>query len=236
MHYVSLMIAIAIFAVIIVAYVQIITKAGYSPWWILLPLAMPVMYIVTFAVLANDTFGSAFGTSSVTTLTNDFQFLGTIDLLVGIANLVMFLVFAFSEWPVMREARTRRPPPGGMSFMPPTFGGPGGPGGPATVVATAPTFQAPAPMAPRVGGAAPPAHAPPPHAPPAPAPPPAAPTEQSGETPTGWYRTGVLGAGEQSYWDGQTWTARRIWNRGAWKALPLDDEPMEERAAQSSKG
>ena len=73
-HYVSLVIAIAVFAVIIVAYVQIITKAGYSPWWILLPLAMPVMCIVTFAVLANDSFGQAFGSSSVTTLTNDFQF------------------------------------------------------------------------------------------------------------------------------------------------------------------
>ena len=171
MHYVSLVIAIAIFAVIIVAYVQIITKAGYSPWWILLPLAMPVMYIVTFAVLANDTFGSAFGTSSVTTLTDDFQFLGTIDLLVGIANFVMFLVFAFSEWPVMREARTRRPPPGGMSFMPPTFGGPGrsrrsgnsrrdradvpGPAG----------SNGPPRGGSRAAGSAPPAHAPPPAAP-----------------------------------------------------------------------
>ena len=224
MHYVSLVIAIAVFAVIIVAYVQIITKAGYSPWWILLPLAMPVMYIVTFAVLANDSFGQAFGSSSVTTLTNDFQFLGTIDLLVGIANFVMFLVFAFSEWPVMREARSRRPPTGGMTFVPPPVGGPGGP---ATVVASAPTFQAQSPaMAPGVAGAAPGAQAPPP----------AAPTERGEETPTGWYRTGVLGAGEQSYWDGQTWTARRIWNRGAWKALPLDDAPTGGRTAQSGGG
>ena len=45
MNYLGLVIA-RDFVVIIVVDVQIITKAGYSPWWILLPLAMPVMYFV----------------------------------------------------------------------------------------------------------------------------------------------------------------------------------------------
>ena len=58
---------------------------------------------------------------------------------------------------------------------------------------------------------------------------PTAPEQHEGQAP-GWYRTGALGAGEQSYWDGQTWTARRIWNRGAWKALPPEDQSLDQAA------
>ncbi len=46
--------------------------------------------------------------------------------------------------------------------------------------------------------------------------------EQSQAQPPGWYRTGALGSGEQSYWDGETWTARRRWSRGAWVDVPLE--------------
>jgi hypothetical protein len=62
-----------------------------------------------------------------------------------------------------------------------------------------------------------------------PAPPPAsgpfgAPVTQepSPSQPSGWYRTGPLGAGEQGYWDGQAWTARRQWRNGAWVELPME--------------
>jgi hypothetical protein len=231
MSYVGLVIALAIFAVVIVAYIQIITKAGYSPWWILLPLAMPVMYFVTFAVLVHDSLHQPFGTSGVTTLTNDFGFLGTIDFLVALANFVMFLVFAFSEWPVMREARSRRPPAGGMTFAPPR---PAGPGAQTAFAAPlpAPDFAAPPPSArPAPAGTAAAGPVPPP-----PSGPSAAPPAQPGETAAGWYRSGALGKGEQSYWDGQTWTARRIWNRGAWKALPHEDLPQDGRAGESTEG
>ncbi|WP_205710903.1 hypothetical protein [Isoptericola sp. BMS4] len=56
--------------VILVAYIRIIQKAGYSGWWVLVGI-------------------------------------------VPILNLVMFLVFAFSRWPVLRERealRAGRPP------------------------------------------------------------------------------------------------------------------------------
>ncbi len=229
MNYVSLVIAIAIFVVVIVAYIQIITKAGYSAWWILVPLAMPLMYLITAVVLIHDAFDQSFGPSNVTTLTNEFGFLATIDLLVVIANFVMFLVFAFSEWPVMREARSRRPPTGGVTFGLPRP--PGGPFGPAPAVATAATFPAPPPpVPPAPGGAAPTL------APATPAPPLAAPSGPVGNAPAGWYRSGALGAGEQSYWDGAAWKARRIWNRGAWKALVLEDQPTEGPATESTKG
>lgn len=51
--------------VMLVAYIRIIQKAGYSGWWILVAL-------------------------------------------VPVLNLVMFLVFAFSRWPVLRELDARR--------------------------------------------------------------------------------------------------------------------------------
>ncbi|HXP33831.1 MAG TPA: hypothetical protein VN820_07410 [Acidimicrobiales bacterium] len=38
----------------------------------------------------------------------------------------------------------------------------------------------------------------------------------------GWHRTGDLGSGEQGYWDGREWTARRQWKNGAWIDLPVD--------------
>ncbi len=231
MNYVGLVIALAIFVVIIVAYIQIITKAGYSPWWILLPLAMPVMYFVTFAVLLHDSLHQPFGTSGVTTLTNDFGFLGTIDLLVGLANFVMFLVFAFSEWPVMREARSRRPPAGGMTFAPPRPAGPGAQTAfaaplPAPAFAAPPQTARPAPGGTATAGPVPPALSGPSAAPPA----------QPGAAAAGWYRSGALGKGEQSYWDGQTWTARRIWTRGAWKELALQDQPPDGQAGESTGG
>jgi uncharacterized membrane protein YhaH (DUF805 family) len=58
---------LAVFTVSIVAWVKIISKAGYSGWWVLI----------------------AF---------------------VPIANVVMFLVFAFSDWPVRQMARGQLPP------------------------------------------------------------------------------------------------------------------------------
>ena len=215
MNYLGLVIALAIFVVIIVAYIQIITKAGLFP--VVDPAAVGhaghVLRHVCRAL--HDSLHQPFGTSGVTTLTNDFGFLATIDLLVGLANFVMFLVFAFSEWPVMREARSRRPPAGGMTFAPPR---PAGPGAQTAFAAPlpAPAFAAPPPTAATRTGrdrddrtrSAPPSSGPS-----------AAPPAQPGAAAAGWYRSGALGKGEQSYWDGQTWTARRIWTRGAWKEL-----------------
>lgn len=56
--------------VVVIAYIRIIQKAGYSGWWILIGL-------------------------------------------VPVVNVIMFLVFAYSRWPVQRELdelRARTPP------------------------------------------------------------------------------------------------------------------------------
>lgn len=57
----------AVAVVTIVAWVKILSKAGYSGWWVLIGL-------------------------------------------VPVANVVMFLVFAFSDWPILQIARGQRAP------------------------------------------------------------------------------------------------------------------------------
>jgi uncharacterized membrane protein YhaH (DUF805 family) len=70
----------AAFAVLcIVATVKIITKAGYSGWWILTGI-------------------------------------------VPVVGIVMFFVFAFSEWPVLRRGRSAPPDPS-WPPPPPEYGG-----------------------------------------------------------------------------------------------------------------
>lgn len=57
---VGLVVAIVVWLVVVIAYIRIIQKAGYSGWWILIGL-------------------------------------------VPVVNVIMFLVFAYSRWPVQRE-------------------------------------------------------------------------------------------------------------------------------------
>jgi hypothetical protein len=58
--------------------------------------------------------------------------------------------------------------------------------------------------------------------------------EASPSQPGGWYRTGTIGAGEQGYWDGLAWTARRQWKNGAWVELPMEAVgPSEPENAES---
>ncbi len=189
----SVVISVTIFVVTIVAWVQIITKAGYSAWWILLPLAMPVVYTITVVVFISDVSGASIGAVNVNSLSNQVGFLYVLDLLVVLANFIMFLVFAFSDWPVMQEARSGRRPSGGMTFLPPRPSG-GLPGmAPTMVPGAAPAVAVAAPPSPHVEGKA-----------------------------AGWFTSGALGSGEQSYWDGSSWTARRQWKDGAWADLPTE--------------
>ncbi len=91
----------------LVATVKIITKAGYSGWWILVPMSPIVMYIITFAVFiykvrTSLTGGvSSFNTTSIAGL-------WVLDAVCGLLAWVFFLVFAFAEWPIQRKARTQQ--------------------------------------------------------------------------------------------------------------------------------
>jgi hypothetical protein len=46
--------------------------------------------------------------------------------------------------------------------------------------------------------------------------------------PAGWYASGALGSGEQSYWDGTKWTARRCWRNEMWINQPLEPSLLAE--------
>jgi hypothetical protein len=74
-----LAVSLALFALILIGWVKILSKAGYSGWWVLIGL-------------------------------------------VPVANLVMLLVFAFSDWPVLQEVRRLRSGTGYTSYSGPTEG------------------------------------------------------------------------------------------------------------------
>jgi hypothetical protein len=174
--------------VTLVAMVQIIVKAGYSGWWILVPLGAPVVAFIATSVVAAST--QDLGSRSVSSALDALALGVVIDFLIYAAVWALFLKFAFSDWPVMQAARARQAPPtnpylgGSGSYRPPGLPGP-----------AAGPFPGMAP-------------------PPPPVPP--------GSQPPGWYRTGPVGEGEQGYWDGHTWTARRKWTNGAWADLPVE--------------
>jgi hypothetical protein len=48
--------------------------------------------------------------------------------------------------------------------------------------------------------------------------------------PAGWHPTGSVGAGEESYWNGEAWVAKRRWMNDAWVELPM---PAAEGAASA---
>ena len=101
------LLALALIVLNTIATFKIITKAGYSGWWLLLPLSPLAVYLITNAVLyraADSPFSSAsanFDWSSVLAL---FIADGALTLL----SWVFFLVFAFSDWPVHRQLRDHR--------------------------------------------------------------------------------------------------------------------------------
>jgi hypothetical protein len=176
---------LAIVVVSIIAAVRIVSKAGYSGWWVLITI-------------------------------------------VPIVNFVMLLVFAFSEWPVLREVKMLRaqasswpgygnPPgydlrggPGGSPWTPgglPSSGGGAASATPSLTDAPLPPFSAVVPGA-AAGGA------------PANDEPASAPSgvveqgaeqdsadqagqEQAASAPPGWYPTPD---GRLRYWDGSAWT------------------------------
>ena len=90
---VLVLVYVAIAVISIIAAVKVVTKAGYSGWWVLI-------------------------------------------VLVPVVGFVMALVFAFSDWPVLREVRALRAQLASSSGYgwPPGYGGgaaaPGGPAGP----------------------------------------------------------------------------------------------------------
>jgi hypothetical protein len=100
------MLALNFFAV-----AKIITKAGYSPRWIWVPLAPVCLWFFTFILLTVDVRTIVLGGGATATLPvnlGNFALLEVIDFLSVIVTWVFFLIFAFSTWPVSLARRDTR--------------------------------------------------------------------------------------------------------------------------------
>ena len=88
------------------ATLRIITQAGYSSMWILLPLAPLVFTIICYVILWNDLheifFGSSFGFGGI----NNASLFWHLDEFSILLNWIFYLVFAFSRWPVNGAPRS----------------------------------------------------------------------------------------------------------------------------------
>jgi hypothetical protein len=118
------------------ATMRIITKAGYSSKWILLPLAPLILTIVYYVILWHDLreiyFGSSIGFGGF----SNTKFFWGLDVFSIFLNWLFYVIFAFSRWPSTVAPRQSDDPP-----LPPTptraiSGSPSKPPAPAAPVPT----------------------------------------------------------------------------------------------------
>ena len=99
----DLVILLGILALNFIAVAKIITKAGYSPKWIWVPLTPVCLWFFTFILLTVDVRTIVLANNATVSLPvslGNFLLLEVIDFLSVIVTWVFFLIFAFSTWPV----------------------------------------------------------------------------------------------------------------------------------------
>ena len=178
-------------AVVIVSVARIAAKAGFSPWWALVPAAATA---VAFATLATVHSHARFGALSLHTVVHSARALVISDAACLGATVLLLVVFAVSDWPALTVAPTTPVTATAMSKAHRRGRAPG-------------RAQAAAEVPARMRIRALP--------------------DVEGQ-PAGWYASGALGSGEQSYWDGTTWTARRCWRNEMWINQPLEPSLLAE--------
>ncbi len=107
----DLVILLGILALNFFAVAKIITKAGYSPKWIWVPLTPVCLWFFTFILLTVDVRTIVLANNATVSLPvslGNFLLLEVIDFLSVIVTWVFFLIFAFSTWPVSVARRETR--------------------------------------------------------------------------------------------------------------------------------
>jgi hypothetical protein len=107
----DLLILLGILALNFFAVAKIITKAGYSPKWIWVPLTPVCLWFFTFILLTVDVRTIVLANNATVSLPvslGNFLLLEVIDFLSVIVTWVFFLIFAFSTWPVSVARRGTR--------------------------------------------------------------------------------------------------------------------------------
>jgi len=98
--WIQLLIAIGVVALMYLATGRIITQAGYSALWILLPIAPLVFTTICFFIFWHDLntiiFGGSIGFIGISTVGLFWH----LDQISFLANFAFFIVFAFIRWPV----------------------------------------------------------------------------------------------------------------------------------------
>ncbi len=83
---------------------QVGTKAGYSGWWTVVPLS-PWLVGFAMAVFNRSVVSSLDGHLSLNGALTDLRVDAVLEVLIVLFVMVMFVVFAFSDWPVLARAR-----------------------------------------------------------------------------------------------------------------------------------
>jgi hypothetical protein len=107
----DLVILLGILALNFFAVAKIITKAGYSPKWIWVPLTPVCLWFFTFILLTVDVRTIVLANNATVSLPvslGNFILLEVIDFLSVVVTWVFFLIFAFSTWPVSVARRETR--------------------------------------------------------------------------------------------------------------------------------
>lgn len=101
----SIVIYLAVGILNFAATFKIITKAGYSGWWIILPLASLIAIAIAAGVVAHEAVTPLSTTSSVSSDLTAALAYWIVAGVVLFANWLFFIVFAFSDWPIRRQLR-----------------------------------------------------------------------------------------------------------------------------------
>jgi hypothetical protein len=191
-------IMVVLFLLSPLAWFQVITKAGYSGWWVFVDLIPQTSMTILWFLQRNEIDGVTFNNYST------LNFWLWVSVTTWLAAWALFVLFSFLAWPALESP--------GRTTRQGTYSGwdhhvlRGVPRGvPAGLVTEPGGAVASTPQPPSGTGTI------------------VATMETSGETSAvpGWYRSGRVGAGEQSYWDGSAWTACRRWQNNAWVDLPV---------------
>jgi hypothetical protein len=121
MALVQLVFTIGFLSLNVVAIYKIIIKAGYSGNWILLVFAPFIAVVIGFAFFVSDVRSRSFHAGN-------FTYWFALGGLLMFIDYIFFLVFAFSEWPALRQRRQSyqsRYGYGAPGFAPPFGTGPG---------------------------------------------------------------------------------------------------------------
>ena len=182
--------------VVIVAVGRIAMKAGYSPWWALVPAVAAAVSYATLAVVHSH---ARFGSLSLHTVVHSARALVITDAACLGVTVVLLVAFAVSEWPALAAPAAAPAAEGSTTAMSKAHRR----GRASGRTPAAAASDVPARMRIR------------------------ALPDVTGQ-PAGWFASGALGSGEQSYWDGTKWTARRYWRNEMWINQPLEPSLLAE--------